>query len=68
MGIEGTEKMADWGKKIPVNENQHVSQTNADSKDGCAAHITTEIPGMKIKVHDRLDSGGNYTGSNFAKK
>lgn len=67
MSIEGTKRMGDWGKLIPVNQNQHISQTNVNARDGYAVHITTNIPGTNFKVHDRLDSGGDYLKSNFAK-
>ena len=68
MSIEGTQGMGNWGKKIPVNGTQHISQTNVNASDGYGVHITTGIPGMGIKIHDRLDSGGNYLGNNFAQK
>jgi len=69
MGIKGTGKLGDWGKKIPTNQNNvHITQTNQNSKDGEGAHITTNIPGTKAKVHDRYDSKGNYKGSNFGKR
>ena len=28
--IEGTKKLGDWGKMIPVNENSHLTQTNVN--------------------------------------
>jgi len=69
MGIEGTEKMGDWGKKIPTNlPNVHITQTNENSRDGEAAHVTTNIPGTKIKVHDSFDKDVNYTGSDFGNR
>lgn len=69
MGIDGTEKMGNWGKKVPTNlPNVHITQTNLDSRDSEAAHITTNIPGITFKVHDRFDSKGNYLGSDFAKR
>ncbi|MDP1694469.1 MAG: hypothetical protein Q8L34_02925 [Candidatus Woesearchaeota archaeon] len=68
MPIEGTERLGDWGKKIPVNPNAHVTQTNPSSRDGQAVHITTNIPTEPVKVQDRFDAGGNYLGSNFGKR
>jgi len=68
MTIKGTELLGNWGKKTPVNENVHITQTNSNSRDGEGVHITTEIPGSPIKIHDRFDKDGNYLGSNFAKR
>lgn len=68
MPIEGTEKMGDWGKKIPSSDNSHLTQTNENSRDGEGAHVTTNIPGTSVKVHDRYDAEGNYLGSNFGKR
>ena len=68
MTIDGSEKMGDWGKKTPVNDNSHVTQTNSNSRDGSGAHVTTNIPGTNAKVHDRFDSNGDYTGGNFGKR
>ncbi|MGM0486167.1 MAG: hypothetical protein ACQESR_05325 [Planctomycetota bacterium] len=68
MGIEGTQPLGDWGKKIPVNDNVHITQTNATSRDGLGVHITTNIPGEQVKVHDRFDAKGNYLGSNFGQR
>jgi len=65
MTIQGTQQMGNWGKKIPVNDNVHVTQTNQLSKDGYAAHITTSIPGERVKIHDRFDAGGNFLGTSF---
>ena len=59
---------SDWGKKIPASDNSHITQTNSDSRDGSGNHVTTNIPGTNAKVHDRFDSNGNYTGSNFGKR
>ena len=39
MGIEGTQRLQDWGKKIPVNDNVHITQTNATSRDGEGAEL-----------------------------
>ncbi len=69
MPIDGTEKMGDWGKKSPTNlPNVHITQTNENSRDGEAAHVTTNIPGTQFKVHDRFDKEGNYTESDFGKR
>lgn len=68
MSIPGSSNMGDWGKKTPVNSNSHVTQTNSNSRDGSGAHVTTNISGTSVKVHDRFDSNGNYTGSNFGKR
>jgi hypothetical protein len=68
MGIDGTKPLGEWGKFIPVSNNIHLTQTNDNSRDGKAVHITTEISGLSVKVHDRFDANGNYLGSNFAKK
>jgi len=68
MAIEGTEYIKDWGKKIPVSDNSHITQTNNISRDGEGAHITTNIQGTNAKVHDRYDANGNYLGSNFGKR
>ena len=68
MFIKETEKLGNWGKKIPVNENVHITQTNSESRDGKAVHITTNIPGTSIKVHDRFDKDGNYLRNNFSNR
>ena len=69
MGIDGTEHLGDWGKKVPTNlDNVHVTQTNWNSRDGKGVHITTNIPGTKAKVHDRYDVAGNSLGSDFGKR
>ena len=68
MSIEGTEHLGDWGKMIPVNDQVHFTQTNANSGDGLGMHVTTDIPGEQIKVQDRFDENGKYFGSNFAKR
>lgn len=69
MGIEGTEYVGDWGKKIPIDlKKTHILQTNDNARDGQAAHVTTNITGTQVKVHDRFDSSGNYLGSNFSKR
>ena len=69
MGIDGTEKMGDWGKKIPTHlPDSHVTQTNKNARDGEGAHVTTNIPGTPLKVHDRFDKDGNYKGSDFGKR
>ena len=64
--IDGSEKMGDWGKKIPTNLiNVHISQTNSNARDGPGDHVTTEIPGENAKVHDYFDENGNYIGTGF---
>ncbi len=68
MAIDGAKPLGDWGKKTPVNENSHITQTNHNSRDGSGVHVTTDIPGTNIKVHDRFDANGNSLGNNFAKK
>ncbi len=68
MGIKGTEYLGDWGKMIPVSDTTHVTQTNENSRDGRAVHVTTNIPGTSVKVHDRFDENGNYLGSDFGKR
>jgi len=69
MGIDGTEKMGDWGKKIPTNlPNVHITQTNDTARDGEGAHVTTNIPGTSFKVHDRFDKEGDYKGNDFGKR
>lgn len=68
MSIPGSKKMGDWGKKIPVSDNSHITQTNSNSRDGSGAHVTTNIPGTNAKVHDRFDSNGIYIVSNFGKR
>ena len=69
MGIRGAEGLGNWGKKIPTSlDNVHVTQTNKNSDDGRAVHITTNILGTKAKVHDRYDAAGNYLGSNFGER
>lgn len=68
MAIDGAEKMDDWGKKTPINDNSHISQTNSNSRDGEGTHVTTNISGTNAKVHDRFDSDGNYIGTNYGKR
>ena len=68
MTIEGTKYLGSWGKMIPVNDTQHITQTNISSDDGKGVHITQNISGTPSKVQDRFDSQGNYLGSNFAKR
>ena len=68
MTIENTEKMGDWGKKIPVSENTHISQCNDQARDGRGVHVTTNISGTQVKVHDYFDENGNDTGSHFGKR
>ncbi len=68
MPIEGTKDLGIWGKLIPVNDSCHITQTNQSSHDGYATHVTTEVPSLPVKVHDRFDANGNYLGSDFAKR
>lgn len=65
MTIPGTKKLGDWGKMVPASENSHITQTNVNSHDGYAAHVTTQIPDTSAKVHDYFDSEGNYLRSSF---
>ena len=66
MSINGSEYMQEWGKKIPVNDFSHITQTNDLSRDGLGAHITWNVPGENWCVHDRFDANGNFGGSSFA--
>ena len=68
MSIEGTEIMGNWGKKIPVNEYVHITQTNDSSREGKGVHITTNILGTQAKAHDYFDAYGNFLGSDFGKR
>lgn len=68
MTINDSSNMGDWGKKIPVNSNSHITQTNSNSYDGRAAHVTTNIPGTGTKIHDRFDANGNFTGTDWTKR
>ena len=68
MPIDGTKPLGDWGKLIPVNDNVHITQTNAISDEGKGAHVTTNIPGERIKVRDYFDANGNFDRTNFAKR
>jgi hypothetical protein len=62
--------MGGWGKKIDTNlPDVHISQTNENSRDGSAAHVTTNISGTFFKVSDRFDAEGNYSDqSGFGKR
>lgn len=68
MSIDGTKKLGNWGKFIPVSSSIHITQTNSESNDGIGVHITTDISGLPVKLHDRYNANGNYLGSSFAKK
>ena len=69
MPIDGTEKMGDWGKKVPTHlPNVHITQTNKKARDAQGGHVTTNIPGTQAKVHDKFDANGNYLGSSFGKR
>lgn len=69
MTIDGTKKAGDWGKIVPSNlANVHITQTSASANDGKGAHVTTNVPGEQIKIHDRYDEHGNNLGTNFAKR
>lgn len=68
MAIEGTKKLGDWGKMIPVSNNQHVTQTNINSYDGLSFHNTLNISETPFKVHDRFDKNGNFLSSDFSKR
>ena len=66
MPIPGSEYMGTWGKKTPVNDDVHITQTNWFARDPFEAHITTNIRGESACVHDRFDGNGNFMGSSFA--
>ena len=68
MAIEGTKAMGNWGKLIPVNEQSHITQTNDNSRDGQAVHITWNVPGEQAKLHDRFTSEGVFVGTDIAKR
>ncbi|MEI7899686.1 MAG: hypothetical protein WCK89_05505 [bacterium] len=69
MSIDGVERMGNWGKKIPTDlPDVHITQTNADSRDGEGVHVTTNISGTAGKVNDRFDENGNYAGSYFGRR
>lgn len=68
MPIDGAVPLHNWGNLTPVNRDVHITQTNLNSRDGLAAHVTTNIPDLPVKVHDRFDANGNYQGNNFAIK
>ncbi len=68
MPIQGTEYMGDWGKKVPVNDLSHLSQTNDRARDGVGAHVTDDIQGQPVCVHTRFDDKGNSLGTGFGER
>ncbi len=66
MGPKDSKNLGNWGKMTPVNDSSHITQTNSNADAGLGAHVTTNIPGMPLKVHDFFDANGNYLGSDFA--
>ena len=68
MPIDNTKTLGNWGKKSPVTENIHITQTNNQARDGKGVHVTTNISGTQAKVHDYFDEQGNFSGSGFGKR
>jgi hypothetical protein len=66
--MEKSDYMGNWGKLIPVNPDVHITQTNENANVGNGVHVTTNIPGTQVKVHDYFDANGNYLGTGFGKR
>lgn len=61
-------RIGDWGKLIPVNNDVHITQTNENAYVGSGVHVTTNISGTQIKVHDYFDANGNFKKTDFGKR